>query len=95
MTIQEMMAFVQRGYDAYNAHEFDPHWLGYTDTDVAEVCEVIDIPSGMVLRGPKDSNNSLTFSTAFPDSREVTVRFCRRGSAARPRLSWHPYRRHA
>ena len=77
MTIQEMMAFVQRGYDAYNAHESDPHWLGYTDTDVAEDCEVIDIPSGMVLRGPEGLKQFLlTFSTAFPDSRgEVTAMF--------------------
>ena len=53
MTTQEMMAFVQRGYDAYNAHQSDPHWLDYADTDVAADCEVVDIPSGMVLRGPE------------------------------------------
>ena len=27
MTTQEMVAFVRRGYDAYNAHQSDPHWL--------------------------------------------------------------------
>jgi len=50
MTTQGILAFVQRGYDAYNAHQSDPHWLAYTDTDVAEACEVLDVPSGMVLR---------------------------------------------
>ena len=52
MTTQEMLAFVRRGYDAYNAHPSDPHWLDYTTTDVAEDCEVIDMPSGMILHGP-------------------------------------------
>jgi steroid delta-isomerase-like uncharacterized protein len=77
MTRQEIMAFVQRGYDAYNAHESDPHWLGYTDTDVAEECHVIDVPSGMILYGPEGLKQFLlTFSTAFPDSRgEVTAMF--------------------
>ncbi len=75
MTTQEIMTFVQRGYDAYNAHQSDPHWLDYTDTDVAEDCEVIDVPSGMVLRGPEGLKQFLLiFSTAFPDSRgEVTA----------------------
>lgn len=75
MTTQEILAFVRRGYDAYNAHQSDPHWLDYTDTDVAADCEVIDIPSGMVLRGPEGMKQFLLlFSTAFPDSYgEVTA----------------------
>lgn len=74
---QEILAFVQRGYDAYNAHQSDPHWLDYTDTAVAADCEVIDMPSGMVLRGPEGLKQFLLlFSTAFLDSRgEVTARF--------------------
>ena len=77
MTTQEMMTFVQRGYDAYNAHQSDPHWLDYADTDVAADCEVVDMPSGMVLRGPEGLKQFLlVFSTAFPDSRgEVTAMF--------------------
>lgn len=77
MTTQEMMAFVQRGYDAYNAHQSDPHWLDYADTDVAEDCEIVDVPSGLVLRGPEGLKQFLlVFSTAFPDSRgEVTAIF--------------------
>ena len=84
MTTQEMVAFVQRGYDAYNAHQTDPHWLDYTDTDVAEDCEVIDVPSGMILRGPEGLKQFLlTFSTAFPDSHgEVTNLFAAQGYAA-------------
>jgi hypothetical protein len=58
MTTQKIEAFVRRGFDAYNAHQVDPHWLDYTTTDVAEDCEVIDMPSGMVLHGRRDLNNS-------------------------------------
>jgi steroid delta-isomerase-like uncharacterized protein len=74
MTTQEIMAFVQRGYDAYNAHQSDPNWLDYADEDVAEDGEVVDIPSGMILRGPGGLKQFLLgFSTAFPDSHlEVT-----------------------
>ena len=77
MSSQEMLAFVRRGYDAFNAHQSDPHWLDYTDTDAAEDCEVVDIPSGMILRGPEGFKQFLLgFSTAFPDSRlEVTALF--------------------
>jgi steroid delta-isomerase-like uncharacterized protein len=84
MTTQEILAFVQRGYDAYNAHQSNPHWLAYTDTDVAEDCEVIDVPSGMILWGPEGLKQFLlVFSTAFPDSRgEVTSMFAAEGCAA-------------
>jgi steroid delta-isomerase-like uncharacterized protein len=70
MNTQGIEAFVRRGFDAYNAHQSDPHWLDYTTTDVAEDCEVIDVPSGMVLHGPEGLKQFLLlFSTAFPDSR--------------------------
>jgi steroid delta-isomerase-like uncharacterized protein len=70
MTPQEMVAFVRRGYDAFNAHQSDPHWLDYSTEDVAEDCEVVDMPSGMILRGPDGLKQFLLgFSTAFPDSR--------------------------
>ncbi|MCC6453329.1 MAG: ester cyclase [Caldilineaceae bacterium] len=74
MTTQGIVAFIQRGYDAYNVHQSDPHWLDYATEDVAEDGEVVDIPSGMVLRGPDGLRQSLLgFSTAFPDSSvEVT-----------------------
>jgi steroid delta-isomerase-like uncharacterized protein len=74
MTNQDIAAFVRRGYDAYNRHESDPQWLDYASEDVAEDCDVVDIPSGMVLRGPDGLKQFLLgFSTAFPDSSiEVT-----------------------
>jgi steroid delta-isomerase-like uncharacterized protein len=74
MTTQEIVAFVRRGYDAYNVHQSDPHWLDYANEDVAEDSELVDIPSGMILRGPDGLKQFLLgFSTAFPDSRiEVT-----------------------
>jgi len=69
MTTQKIEAFVRRGYDAFNAHQSDPHWLDYTTEDAAADCEVVDIPSGMVLRGPEGFKQFLLgFSTAFPDS---------------------------
>jgi steroid delta-isomerase-like uncharacterized protein len=77
MTTQDMAAFVRRGYDAYNAHQSDPKWLDYADKDVAADCEMIDVPSGMILRGPEGMKQFLTvFATAFPDSRaEITNLF--------------------
>jgi steroid delta-isomerase-like uncharacterized protein len=70
MTTHEMVAFVQRGYNAYNAHQSDPNWLDYADEDVDEDCDVVDVPSGMILRGPEGMKQFLSvFSTAFPDSR--------------------------
>ena len=84
MTTPGIMAFVQRGFVAYNAHQSDPHWLDYADTDFAEDCEVIDMPSGMILRGPAGLKQFLLgFSTAFPDSRgEVTIVFATEEKAA-------------
>lgn len=84
MTTQKIEAFVRRGYDAYNAHQSDPHWLDYTDTDVAADCQVVDVPSGMVLRGPEGLKQFLLlFSTAFPDSRgDVNIVFATEEQAA-------------
>lgn len=74
MTTQEIVAFVRRGYDAFNARQSDPHWLDYANEDVAEDGEVVDIPSGMIFRGPEGLKQFLLgLSTAFPDCRvEVT-----------------------
>ncbi len=74
MTTREISDFIRRGYDAYNAHLSDPNWLDYATEDVADDGEVVDIPSGMILRGPDGLRQTLLgFSMAFPDSRiEVT-----------------------
>jgi len=74
MTPEEIVAFVRRDYDVYNAHQSDPHWLDYATEDVAEGGEVVDIPSGAIFRGPDGLKQFLVgFSMAFPDSRvEVT-----------------------
>jgi steroid delta-isomerase-like uncharacterized protein len=74
MTTQEIVTLVRKGYDAYNAHQSDPHWLDYATEDMAENGEVIDVPSGMTLRGPEGLKQLLTgFATALPDSKiEVT-----------------------
>jgi len=75
MTVQNgMAALVQIGYDAYNDHSFDAHWLERAAAPIAEECEVVDIPTGTTLRGPEGFKQFLLgFSTALPDSRvEVT-----------------------
>ena len=69
MTTQTIEAFVRRGYDAYNAHQSDAHWLDYATEDMAEDGEVVDIPSGLILHGPEGLKQTLlAFSMAFPDS---------------------------
>ena len=74
MTTQEIVTFVRRGYDAYNAHQSDPHWLDYATEDMAEDGEVVDVPSGMTFHGPEGLKQFLSgFATALPDSTvEVT-----------------------
>jgi steroid delta-isomerase-like uncharacterized protein len=74
MTTQEVVALIRRGYDAYNARQSDVHWLDHAAQDVAEDCEVVDIPSGMILRGPDGLKQFLLgFSSAFPDSRVEVI----------------------
>ncbi len=69
MPTQDIVAFIRRGYDAYNAHQSDPRWLEYATEDVAEDGEVVDIPSGMILHGPDGLKQTLlAFSMAFPGS---------------------------
>ena len=69
MTTQEIADFVRRVYDAYNTHQSDPHWLDYTNEDVAADGELVDIPSGMKFHGPDGLKQILLmFSTAFPGS---------------------------
>ena len=75
MAVQnDVVALVQIGYDAYNDHSFDAHWLERVAAPIDEECEVVDIPSGTTLRGPEGLKQLLLgFSVAFPDSRvEVT-----------------------
>lgn len=71
MTVRDdVAAVVQIGYDAYNDHSFDAHWLQRAAAVVAEECEVVDVPSGAILHGPEGLKQFLLgFSTAFPDSR--------------------------
>lgn len=68
-TAQDNAIIAQKGYDAYNNHNSDPRWLDYTTDSVAEDCEVVDVPSGAIFRGPEGLKQFLLgFSTAFPDS---------------------------
>ena len=75
MTVPNTTAdLVQIGYDAYNDHSFDAHWLERAAATIAEECEVVDVPSGAILQGPEGLKQFLLgFSSAFPDSRvEIT-----------------------
>lgn len=70
MTAQETIDLVRKDFDLYNNRNSDPDWLKKTLTAITEGCEVVDIPSGMVLRGPEGYQQFLLgWDTAFPDSR--------------------------
>jgi hypothetical protein len=57
-TQNNMATLVQIGYDAYNDHSFDTHWLQRAAAPIAEECEVVDVPSGAVLHGPEGLSTS-------------------------------------
>ena len=96
MTVQETINLVQRDFDTYNNHSSDPEWLYKATAVITEDCEIIDIPSGIVLRGPEGYKEFLLqWSIAFPDSRadianlfatedQAVVEFTVRGTHAGP-----------
>jgi steroid delta-isomerase-like uncharacterized protein len=77
MTVQETRDLAQKNFDLYNNRGSDSEWLTKTLTLVTEDCEVVDIPSGMVLHGPEGYKQFLLgWATAFPDSKgDVTNLF--------------------
>ena len=74
MTAQEISPFIQSLYDTFNSHSSDPCWLDKVVTDISDECNILDIPSGLVLDGKEGMQLFLTtLTTAFPDcSMEMT-----------------------
>ena len=74
MTAQENVALARSQLDLYNSHQSDQAWLEKSAANVAEDCELIDVPTGRTLRGLEGFKQlSLFFADGFPDSKvEIT-----------------------
>ena len=70
MTAQENVALARSLLEQYNSRQSDPAWLDKSMAAFAADAEVIDVPSGAILRGPDGYKRlALFFIEAFPDSR--------------------------
>ncbi len=68
MTIQETSDFVQSLYDMFNTHATDAQWMEKIVDRVSDECDILDVPSGMMLAGKEGMQLFLsTWTTAFPD----------------------------
>jgi len=68
-TMQETTTLVRSLYSIFNNHNTDPAWLDKSVAHTADDFEIVDIPSGMVLRGKEGLKQFLSgWATAFPDS---------------------------
>src|SRR5690349_7428418 len=77
MATQENLALARSLLDLSNNHQSDPAWLDKSKAAFAADAEVIDVPSGTILRGPDGYKRFvLFFAENFPDSRvELTNAF--------------------
>jgi steroid delta-isomerase-like uncharacterized protein len=92
MTIQETSDFVRSLYDMFNTHTTDAQWLEKIVAGVSDDCDILDVPSGMMLAGKEGMQLFLsTWTTAFPDctfsitntidtEEQVVVEFIGRGT---------------
>jgi len=68
MTIQETSDFVRSLYDMFNTHTTDAQWMEKIVARVSDDCDILDVPSGMMLAGKEGMQLFLsTWTTAFPD----------------------------
>jgi hypothetical protein len=77
MAVQENVALAWSLFDLGNNRQSDPTWLDKCRAAFAADSEVIDVPSGAILRGPDGHKRiALFFVENFPDSRvELTNAF--------------------
>jgi hypothetical protein len=77
MAAQENVALARSLFDLGHNHQSDPAWLEKCMAAFAADAEVIDVPSGAILRGPDGYKRFvLFFAENFPDSRvELTKVF--------------------
>lgn len=67
-TMQETATLVKSLYSIFNSHNTDPGWLDKSVAHTAEDCEILDVPSGMILKGKEGFKQFLSaWATAFPD----------------------------
>jgi ketosteroid isomerase-like protein len=68
MTIQETEILIRSLYDLFNTHTTDPQWLDKIVASVSDDCDILDVPSGMMLAGKEGMQLFLsTWTTAFLD----------------------------
>jgi predicted ester cyclase len=77
MAAQEHVALARSLLDLYNSRQSDPAWLDKSIAAFAADAEVIDVPSGAILRGPDSRKRLLLFmNEGLPDGRiELTNAF--------------------
>ncbi len=77
MAAQENVALARSLFDLSNNHQSDPAWLDKSRAAFAADAEVIDVPSGAILRGPDGYKRFVLFFVEnLPDSRvELTKVF--------------------
>ena len=92
MIIQEPGAFVRSLYDLFNTHATDPQWLEKIVASISDDCDILDVPSRMMLVGKEGMQLFLsTWTTAFLDctfsvtnmvvtENQVVVEFIGRGT---------------
>jgi SnoaL-like domain len=70
MAAQENVALARSLLDLFNSRQSDPAWLDKGMAAFAADAEVIDVPSGAILRGPDGHKRLwLFFVENFPDMR--------------------------
>ncbi len=70
MAAQENVALARSLLDLFNSRQSDPAWLDKSMAAYAADAEVIDVPSGAILRGPDGHKRLwLFFVENFPDMR--------------------------
>jgi len=77
MAAQENVALARSLFDLYNNRQSDPAWLDKVMAAFAADCEIIDVPSGAILRGLDGYKRIvLFFAESLPASRvELTNAF--------------------
>ena len=76
-TTHETITLVKTLFDLTNSHRTDPAWLDKSLALFDEDCEVLDVPSGVVSRGPEGYKQViLFFEEGFPDSGVEITNLC-------------------
>ena len=100
-TVQDTVTLVQTLFDLTNSHRSDSTWLDQSLALFAEDCKVVDVPSGIVSRGPEGYKQMvLFFEEGFPDSGveimnlfaaedQAVIEFIGRGTNSRSLTAWN------